>query len=58
VGNSIEIYTVTFSAEADQLKMQEVAAIGNGKHFHATTPAELSEAFKAISNTLPTLITY
>jgi Ca-activated chloride channel homolog len=55
---NIEIYTVTFSAEADQLKMQEVAAIGNGKHFHATTPAELSEAFKAISNTLPTLITY
>lgn len=55
---NIAIYTITFSAEADQLKMQEVAAIGNGKHFHATTPTELSEAFKAISNTLPTLITY
>lgn len=55
---NIAIYTITFSAEADQLKMQEVAAIGNGKHFHATTPTELSEAFKAISTTLPTLITY
>lgn len=55
---NIAIYTVTFSDEANQLKMQEVAAIGKGKHFHATTPSELAEAFKAISNTLPTLITY
>lgn len=55
---NITIYTLTFSEEADQAKMQEVALIGNGCHIHATSPQELSEAFKSITTTLPTLITY
>lgn len=58
VGEQINIYTITFSNEADQLKMQQVATIGGGKHFHATNGVELTDAFKAIAERLPTLLTY
>lgn len=54
----IIIYTITFSNEADQTKMQQVATIGGGKHFHATNGTELTDAFKAIAERLPTLLTY
>ncbi len=57
-GQQIIIYTITYSNEADQLKMQQVASIGGGKHFHATSGAELTDAFKAIAERLPTLLTY
>jgi uncharacterized protein YegL len=55
---NILIYTVTFSAEADIAKMQNVAQIGSGKHFHAATGAQLADAFKNIARSLPTLITF
>lgn len=55
---NIIIYTITFSAEADQAKMQEIARIGAGKHYHAATPAQLVEAFEQIAKSLPTLITF
>ena len=54
----ITIYTLTFSAEADQVKMSEIAAIGRGLHFHAANGTELTEAFRAIAHSLPTLLTY
>ncbi len=54
----ILIYTITFSGEADQARMSEIAAIGMGKHFHAATGSELTEAFKDIARSLPTLLTY
>lgn len=57
-GQQINIYTITYANEADQVKMQQVASIGGGKHFHATNGAELTEAFKAIAERLPTLLTY
>ena len=55
---NIIIYTVTFSDEADITRMQEVAAAGSGKHYHATTGLQLVEAFDEIAHSLPTLITY
>ena len=54
----IMIFTVTFSVEADVARMQQVAEAGSGRHFHATSAAELNAAFKEIANRLPTLITY
>ncbi|MDX1927182.1 MAG: VWA domain-containing protein [Pirellulaceae bacterium] len=54
----IMIFTITFSMEADVARMQQVAEAGSGRHFHATSAAELNAAFKEIANRLPTLITY
>ena len=54
----ITVYTVTFSDEADQYKMQQVADAGYGKHFHANTPGDLVNAFREIAKQLPTLITH
>ena len=55
---NIQIYTITFSAEADIARMQQVAAAGSGKHIHASSGAELVAAFEEIAHSLPTLITY
>ncbi len=55
--NSVVIYTVTFSEEADQAKMQTVADRTGGLHYHANTGTELMSAFQAIANRLPTLLT-
>ena len=55
---NIQIYTITFSAEADIARMQQVAAAGSGKHIHASSGAELVAAFNEIAHSLPTLITY
>lgn len=53
----IIVYTVTFSAEADTVQMGDVALAGSGRHYHATTSNELTEAFKDIASRLPNLIT-
>ena len=53
----IMIFTVTFSDEANQTSMQQVAAIGNGRHYHATNAAQLSAVFRDIASSLPTLLT-
>ncbi len=55
---NILIYTVTFSDEADIVRMEQVAAAGSGKHYHASTGLQLVEAFEDIAHRLPTLITY
>lgn len=51
------IFTVTFADEADQVRMQQVATIGSGKHYHASTPLELQNVFRDIAQSLPTLLT-
>jgi Ca-activated chloride channel family protein len=51
------IFTVTFSDEANQAAMQQVASIGLGKHFHAPNAASLIAVFGEIAKFLPTLIT-
>lgn len=55
--DGIMIITITFSNEADQSLMKNVAAIGNGFHIHAKDSTALTEAFKSISRKLPTMLT-
>lgn len=54
---SLTIHTVTFGAGADQERMQTVASIGGGRHYHANTGAELVSIFEEIGNNLPTILT-
>jgi len=53
----IIIYTVTFSSEADKVTMAKIAAIGLGKHAHATSSSDLQNVFKDIAKGLPLLLT-
>ncbi len=55
--NLLTIHTVTFGEGANQSTMQEVAAIGGGKHYHAATGADLVRIFEEIANNLPTILT-
>lgn len=57
-GEKIMIFTVSFSMEADQGKMLEIAQCGSGKHYYAGNSAALADAFEDIAHSLPTLITY
>lgn len=54
---NVVLYTVTFSNEADQGLMTNVASIGAGQHYHATNQAELVAAFESIARSLPLLLT-
>lgn len=54
---NVTIHSVTFSPGADQERMQEVAEIGGGQHYHAENGAELVEVFETIANNLPTILT-
>lgn len=57
-GNAgITLYTITFSNEADQAKMKQVAKKGKGQHFHADTSDKLIDVFKEVARSLPTLLT-
>lgn len=49
----IEVYTVTFSHQANQQTMIEAAKHGGGKHFHAPDGKSLEEIFRAIANIPP-----
>jgi Ca-activated chloride channel homolog len=51
------VYTITFSDEADQIKMEDVATIAGGIHYHATNKANLKAAFEEIARNLPVLLT-
>jgi Mg-chelatase subunit ChlD len=53
----IVIHTITFSADADIKRMEDVAAATGGRHFHAPTAADLSRIFKEIASTLPVMLT-
>ncbi len=52
----IMIFAITFSDEADQATMQQVAAVGHGKHYHAANAADLKLIFQDIARQLPILI--
>ena len=51
------IHTVTFGSGADIARMQEVADIGGGTHFHAANGDEFVDVFEEIANNLPTIVT-
>lgn len=50
---NIEVFTVTFSHQADQKVMRETAEEGNGRHFHAPDGETLEEVFRQIANIPP-----
>jgi len=54
---NVKIYTVTFGTAADQNLMQQVADIGDGKHYHASSAQELSDIFREIGLTIPLTFT-
>ena len=53
----VQIHTITFGADADQPRMQEVAEIGSGEHFHALTGEQLRDIYREIALTLSTVMT-
>ena len=55
--SGVSVHTITFSNEADEKKMQQVAGKGKGKHFHATSATQLIDVFEEVAETLPTLLT-
>ncbi|MGB7329471.1 MAG: vWA domain-containing protein [Rubripirellula sp.] len=54
---NVTIHTITFGAGADQTRMQDVAAIGGGRHFHADTGLELEAVYREIALTLSSIMT-
>lgn len=52
----VTIHTVTFGIGSDQEKMQAVATIGGGQHYHADNGEELQDIFEEIANNLPTIV--
>lgn len=54
---NIPIYTVSFSVEADQALMQQIADMTGGTHYHAVDAAQLNEAFRNIARRLPSMLT-
>ncbi|TWU51597.1 vWA domain-containing protein [Rubripirellula reticaptiva] len=53
----VPIYTVSFSDEADQVLMQQIADMTGGTHYHAVDAAQLNEAFRNIARRLPSMLT-
>jgi Mg-chelatase subunit ChlD len=57
VDQNVIVYTITFSMEAEQSRMQKIASVGFGRHYHATDMASLRTAFQEIARNLPVLLT-
>jgi hypothetical protein len=53
----IPIYTVSFSVEADQVLMQQIADLTGGTHYHAVDAQQLNDAFRNIARRLPSMLT-
>jgi Ca-activated chloride channel homolog len=53
----IVVHTISFSDGADQTRMEEVALLGGGRHWHASNATQLQAAFAEIAKTLPTILT-
>lgn len=50
-GYSVNV--ISFSAQADQVLAEDIAAAGHGMHLHADNEAELHDAFKKIAESFP-----
>jgi Mg-chelatase subunit ChlD len=55
--DGVTIHTITFGGDADRPRMQEVAAIGGGRHYHAEDGLELREVYREVALTLNTIMT-
>lgn len=53
----IRVHTITFSDQADQTAMINVASMANGKHFHAPDSESLVAIYEEIALTLPVVLT-
>ncbi len=53
---NISVHTVTFSSQADQDLMAQVAAAGGGQHYHAPDAATLTAIFETLAETLPAML--
>jgi len=53
----IVIHTIGFGADADVVRMQKIAQIGNGKCFQANDGTQLNLVFRELALTLSTVIT-
>jgi Mg-chelatase subunit ChlD len=53
----IKVHAITFSADADESIMKEVARVGGGKHYHAPDAATLKEIYEEIAYTLQIILT-
>lgn len=56
VKQNIKIHTITFSDQADQALMQQVATAGGGNHYHAPDAATLHAIFQQLAETLPAML--
>jgi hypothetical protein len=54
--NGITIYTITFSAGANQEDMIDVADAGNGVHYHADDAADLTAVFRSLGGAISNLV--
>ncbi len=57
VTRGIPIYTVSFSNEANQALMQQIADMTGGTHYHAVDAQQLNDAFRNIARRLPSMLT-
>lgn len=55
--DGVTIHTITFGSDADEPRMEEVAEIGGGRHFHADNGLELEQVYREIALTLSTMMT-
>ena len=55
--NNIMLYTITISNEANQKAMKQLAAVANGRHFHAENASDFRTVAKSVTSRLPILIT-
>jgi Flp pilus assembly protein TadG len=53
----VSVHTITFSNQANQTKMQAVASLGGGQHWHAPDAESLIDAYVEIANNTPTILT-
>jgi len=53
----IVIHTITFLPGAQQPAMVEIATITGGRHYYATSAAELDAAFKDLAYSMPVMLT-
>ncbi len=56
-GLNIKVYTIAFSAQADQTLMRNIAAAGGGSYYYAPDAATLNSVFRRIAESLPAMLT-
>ena len=56
--DDIVIHSITFSNEADRVRMREVAEVTGGKYYHAPDAAALERIFREIARTMPVVLTH